>query len=85
MTPHIPENVSTWLVNWTLVSIRHRREILTTMMRRRTKKTKRMRTRTKNRRASENPTNNAAHTRTPSLDRPNPELGAVPCHQGVAG
>jgi hypothetical protein len=20
MTPHIPENVSTWLVNWTLVS-----------------------------------------------------------------
>jgi hypothetical protein len=57
MTPHIEENVSTWLVN---------REILTMMMRRRrrTKKAKRMRTRTKNRRSSENPTNNAANAPT---------------------
>ena len=72
MTPHIPENVSTWLVNWTLVSNsppprdpndddeeeqeEKRREEKT--------KTKRMRTKTKNRRSSESLTNNAAHTPT---------------------
>jgi len=71
MTPHIRENIFTWLVDWSLVTImgntpppRGPPTTMTTMTTRtKEKKAKRMRTRTKNRRSSENPTNSAAHSR----------------------
>ena len=50
MTPHILENVSTWSVNWTLVSISPPRDP-NDDDEEEAKKTKRMRARTKNRRS----------------------------------
>ena len=63
MTPHIPENVSTWLVNWMLASNSppprdpnddHHEE----------ENDEEDEDRTKNRRSSKSPRNNAPHTPT---------------------
>jgi hypothetical protein len=56
MTARIPENVSTWLVDWSIVAIMG--IPMTTMMRRRrTKTTTPNQMTTSSRRSSENPTN----------------------------